>query len=99
MIAMNIYTYTGSVDKLRMITFERTPLLRFTLCFKKKTLNCLLHTHALTFLAEVAEGAKITVSGYFNARGQFVVKKHKLHSKSLLVNEFEHSLYPKQKTP
>jgi hypothetical protein len=95
---MKIYTYTGTVDKLRMITFERTPLIRFTLCFKEKALNCLIHTHALTFLAEVEQGAQITVSGYYNARQQFVVKKHILRSKSLLLNDFEQSLYPKQKT-
>ncbi|MGK0550598.1 hypothetical protein ACSFB8_02195 [Enterococcus faecalis] len=94
---MKHYTYTGTVTKIRILTFEEAPLVRFTLCFKEHQLNCLIRIHALTFLAEVDQGTRLTVSGYFNQRQQFVVKKHQLRSQSLLINTFKHSLYPRQK--
>lgn len=95
---MKTYKYTGSVDKLRMLTFERSPLIRFTLLFKENRLNCLIHTHALNFLAEVSEGSLLSISGYYNQRQQFVVQDYTVIGKSKLVTEFETSIYPLQRT-
>jgi len=83
----------GTVSKIRTIKLGERPLIRFTLGSE----NCLIANHSLNFIADVDEGMKIFVKGYYNNRKQFVVKDYTVLEKPNIVVAFENSLFPKQK--
>jgi hypothetical protein len=64
---------------------SKTPLVRFSL----DGVNCLIATHSLNFLADVDEGMQIVVSGEYNSRKQFVVKKYSVIGKTKIMIDFE----------
>lgn len=64
---------------------SKPPLVRFSL----DNVNCLIATHSLNFLADVDEGMEIVVSGEYNSRKQFVVKKYTVIGKTRIMIEFE----------
>ena len=83
----------GQVSKIRMIKFDKQPLLRFTLTTEQSQMvNCLIAKHSLNFLADVKEGMRIVICGDFNKRGQFVVKQYSVIGKTQIMMEIE-SLY------
>nr|WP_244850217.1 hypothetical protein [Enterococcus lactis] len=69
------------------------PLIRFSL----NEVNCLIASHSWNFLAEVDEGMKLVVTGYYNNRKQFVVRSYHVLGKPKIVVEYEKSLYPRKK--
>ncbi|WP_412989634.1 hypothetical protein ACLJJ6_01115 [Pediococcus siamensis] len=66
---------TGHItSKLKVLNL--TPLIRFELTRDSgQKVNCLLHQHALNFLALADRGTKISCQGHLNARQQFVITK------------------------
>ncbi|MGX7133071.1 hypothetical protein [Enterococcus songbeiensis] len=76
----------GTVTKVKLInTKSKTPLIYFRL----DETNCLIAAHSLTFLADVSEDMQIVVSGMFNSRKQFVVRKYSVIGKTKIMIEFE----------
>ncbi|MGF2082327.1 hypothetical protein [Enterococcus casseliflavus] len=64
---------------------SKTPLVRFSL----DGVNCLIAAHSLNFLADVDEGMEIVVTGEYNDRQQFVVKKYSVIGKTKIMIEYE----------
>ena len=87
----------GKVSKIKILKIDSCPLVRFTLTTNDNLVNCLIHFHSLSFLADVDDDAIIQIFGFLNGRKQFVVRQYKLKSKSKIMYEFEKSLYPKKK--
>ncbi|MDV7719016.1 hypothetical protein GA840_04025 [Pediococcus ethanolidurans] len=64
-----------------------TPLVRFELTDNHEAkVNCLIHQHALNFLALAEPNAQIAVYGHYNKRHQFIVNKFMIQAKG--VNQF-----------
>lgn len=82
----------GTVSKIRTLKLNARPLIRFTL----DKVNCLIAAHSLNFLAEVDEGMKLYVKGYYNQRNQFVFRDYTVLGKSKIAVIFEKSKYPKR---
>ncbi|BCA85878.1 hypothetical protein EsVE80_14010 [Enterococcus saigonensis] len=80
----------GTVHQIKILKISDQPLVYFQL----NDFHCLIATHALNFLADVAIGSTIRIAGYYNSRKQFIVKKYSLLGKSQIVIAFENSLYP-----
>lgn len=78
-------TMKGHVSKIRVLKMSGTPLVRFSL----DGVNCLIAAHSLNFLADVDEGMRIVVTGEYNDRKQFVVKKYSVIGKTKIMIEFE----------
>lgn len=83
-------TIRGTVTKIKILKMSERPLVYF----KVDEVSCLIATHSLTFLADVAEGSRVAVAGEFNSRKQFVCKKYVIIGKSQIMIEFEQSKYP-----
>ena len=83
-------TIRGTVTKIKILKMSERPLVYF----KINEVSCLIATHSLTFLADVAEGSRVAVAGEFNSRKQFVCKKYAVIGKPQIVVEFERSKYP-----
>ena len=83
-------TIRGTVTKIKILKMSERPLVYF----KVDEVSCLIATHSLSFLADVAEGSRITVAGEFNSRKQFVCKKYAVIGKPQIVIEYERSKYP-----
>lgn len=83
-------TIRGIVSKVKIIKMSERPLVYF----KVDDVSCLVATHSLSFLADVAEGSRIAVAGEFNSRKQFVCKRYTVIGKPQIVVEFERSRYP-----
>lgn len=75
----------GTVAKIRTLKIGAHPLVRFSL----NHLNCLIAGHSLNFLAEVDEGMKLVVSGYYNERKQFIVKEYHVLGPTKIAIEFK----------
>ncbi|TXW57606.1 hypothetical protein [Enterococcus gallinarum] len=75
----------GVVSKIRMLKMSKTPLVRFSLDNE----NCLIAAHSLNFLADADEGMQIVVTGEYNDRKQFVVKKYSVIGETKIMIEFE----------
>ena len=78
-------TIRGTVTKVKIIKMSERPLVYF----KVDEVSCLIATHSLSFLADVAEGSKIVVAGDYNSRKQFVVKKYAVVGMTKIMMEFE----------
>lgn len=83
-------TIRGTVSKVKILKMSERPLVYF----KVDDVSCLIATHSLAFLADVADGSRITVAGEFNSRKQFVCKKYAVIGKPQIVIEYERSKYP-----
>lgn len=83
-------TIRGTVSKVKIIKMSERPLVYF----KVDEVSCLIATHSLTFLADVAEGSRVAVAGEFNGRKQFVCRKYTVLGTPQIVVEFERSRYP-----
>lgn len=83
-------TIRGTVTKVKILKMSERPLVYF----KVDKVGCLIATHSLTFLADVAEGSRIAVAGEFNSRKQFVCRKYAVIGKPQIVIEYERSRYP-----
>ena len=86
-------TIRGTVTKVKIIKMSERPLVYF----KVDDVSCLIASHSLTFLADVAEGSRIAVAGEFNSRKQFVCRKYAVLGKPQIVIEYERSKYPRKK--
>ena len=80
----------GTISQIKVLKMSDHPLVYFQL----NEHHCLIATHALNFLADVAVNSTISAVGHYNARKQFVVKKYSVLGKPQIVIEFEKSLYP-----
>ena len=83
-------TIRGIVSKVKIIKMSERPLVYF----KVDEVSCLIATHSLSFLADVAEGSRVAVAGEFNSRKQFVCRKYTVIGKPQIVIEYERSRYP-----
>ncbi|MDT2756987.1 hypothetical protein P7G51_06295 [Enterococcus asini] len=83
-------TIRGTVNKIKILKMTEHPLVYF----KVEDTNCLISAHALSFLADVAEGTRVAISGKLNDRKQFVCRKYVIIGKSQIMIEFEQSKYP-----
>ena len=83
-------TIRGTVAKVKILKMSERPLVYF----KVDEVSCLIATHSLSFLADVAEGSRIAAAGEFNGRKQFVCRKYAVIGKPQLVIEYERSKYP-----
>ena len=86
-------TIRGTVSKVKILKMSERPLVYF----KVDEVSCLIATHSLTFLADVADGSRIAVAGEFNGRKQFVCRKYTVIGKPQIVIEYERSKYPARK--
>lgn len=82
----------GTVRHVKILKSGERPLV----FFKLNDTNCLIASHSLNFLADVAEDSKIAIVGEYNNRNQFIVRKYAVIGKPQIVIEFEKSLYPKR---
>lgn len=83
-------TIRGTVTKVKIIKMSERPLVYF----KVDEVSCLIATHSLSFLADVADDSRIAVAGEFNSRNQFVCRKYAVIGKPQIVIEYERSRYP-----
>lgn len=83
-------TIRGTVTKVKIIKMSERPLVYF----KVDDVSCLIATHSLTFLADVADGSRIAIVGEFNGRKQFVCRRYAVIGKPQIVIEYERSRYP-----
>jgi hypothetical protein len=83
-------TIRGTVSKVKILKMSERPLVYF----KVDEVSCLIATHSLAFLADVADGSRIAVAGQFNSRKQFVCRKYAVIGKPQIVIEYERSNYP-----
>lgn len=90
-------TLKGTVTKIRQLTFEPAPLVRFTLETSEQNYNCLIRTSSLNFLYEVTEGSTISLYGIFNKRNQLVIKKYTAERDKFLYDfsHYKHHKYEK----
>ena len=86
-------TIRGTVTKIKILKMSERPLVYF----KVDDVSCLIATHSLTFLADVAKGSRVAAAGDFNSRKQFVCRKYTVLGKPQIVIEFEQSKYPARK--
>lgn len=80
----------GTIQKIKVVHLSEHPLVYFRL----DNVHCLIANHALKFLADVTIGSTVSLTGGYNTRKQFVVKKYSVLGKPQIVIEFESSLYP-----
>lgn len=91
-------TFTGTVSKLKIISYAEQPLVRFTLTADSdKPINCLIHQDALNFLADVDDQSTIAAYGYFNQRHQFILRKYTVIGLSSIQYFYQTSPYPHAK--
>ncbi|MEG0078228.1 hypothetical protein [Enterococcus sp.] len=83
----------GTVKHVKILKSSERPLV----FFKLDDTNCLIASHSLNFLADVAEYTKVAIVGKYNSRKQFVVRKYTVIGKPQIVIEFERSKYPNRK--
>lgn len=57
--------------------------------FKLDDTNCLIARKSLNFFADVSEGMRIVVAGYYNKRNQFIVQKYCTIGKTKLMIDVE----------
>lgn len=84
---------TGVVNKIRILQISERPLV----FFKVGSENCLISLHSLNFLADVTEGMRISISGIYNSKKQFVVRKYSVIGKTKIMLDFEYSMMPRKK--
>ncbi|GBD65609.1 hypothetical protein TEHN7128_1075 [Tetragenococcus halophilus subsp. halophilus] len=65
-------TIKGKVTKIKVIKLSTRPLIHF----KVNNISCLIASHSLNFLYEVREDNNIVITGNYNNKNQFVVKKY-----------------------
>lgn len=82
----------GVVSHIKILKSSERPLVYF----KLDEINCLIASHSLNFLADVAEGSKVAIAGEYNNKKQFIVRKYAVIGKPQIVIEFEKSVYPKR---
>lgn len=73
-------TIKGTVSKIKVLKLSISPLIRFTV----GDVNCLIAQHSLNFMYDVAEDSEIVVSGTYNSRKQFVVKRYCVINKGMV---------------
>lgn len=83
-------TIRGTVSKVKILKMSERPLVYF----KVDDVSCLIATHSLSFLADVAEGSRVALAGEFNSRKQLVCRKYAVIGKPQIVIEYERSKYP-----
>lgn len=87
----------GTVAKIRTLSFDSQPLVRFTLVTDAGPINCLISLHSLSFIADVDEGAKVAVYGVYNDRKQLVVRKYSVLGETAIMHEYAASRYPRRR--
>lgn len=83
----------GKVSKIRLLKMSDHPLV----FFKLDDINCLISTHSLSFLADVADGTQIVIAGNYNKQNQFVCRRYSVIGRPQIILEIEHSRYPSRK--
>lgn len=93
MMNMEMKSLTGKVSKTKVLKFSEKPLVYF----KLDDVNCLIAAKSLSFLADTSDGMKIAAAGYYNNRGQFIVKKFSVIGKTQIMLDFEYSAIPRKR--
>ena len=76
-------TITSQIKVLNL-----APLIRFELTNQQGAkVNCLIHQHALNFLALASKNMHIAVFGHYNRRHQFVVTRYMMRSSDITKKE------------
>lgn len=75
----------GIVSSIKILKMSERPLVYFKLDGQ----SCLISLHSLNFLADVDEGMCIAVSGDYNDRKQFVVRKYGVIGKTKIMIDYE----------
>lgn len=75
----------GTVSHIKILKSNERPLVYF----KLDEINCLIASHSLSFLSDVAEGSKVAIAGEYNSRKQFVVRKYAVVGMTKIMMEFE----------
>lgn len=83
---------TGIVSRIKILKMSERPLVYF----KIDSINCLIASHSLSFLADVEDGMRIAVLGEYNSKKQFVIRKYGVIGKTKIMMEFEYLEIPKQ---
>lgn len=65
-------TIKGTVSKIKVLKLSASPLVRFSV----DDVNCLIATNSLNFMYDVMEDSEVVISGIYNSRKQFVVKRY-----------------------
>lgn len=76
---------TGTVSKIKILKMSERPLVYFRL----NNTSCLIAGHSLNFLADVENGMRVVVSGNYNSRNQFVIKRYSVIGPTKIMIEFE----------
>lgn len=74
----------GLVSKVKILEFSERPLVYF----KLNDQSCLIAVHSLNFLADVDNGMKIVIAGFYNSRKQFIARKYAVIGKTKIMKEF-----------
>ncbi|WP_208560852.1 ssDNA-binding protein [Marinilactibacillus kalidii] len=96
---MHIIMIDGHVvsDEIKVLkTTNGIPLCRFTLSSSSDHLNCLITgKQAYAFLYEVEKGTKLSLTGRFNNRNQFIILSYSILKKpSYLGQIFNYKGHP-----
>lgn len=83
----------GKVSGIKIIKMSERPLVYF----KLDDVNCLIATRSLSFLADVSEGMQLAVSGIYNSRKQFIVRKFSVIGKTKIMIDYESINMPRKK--
>lgn len=78
-------TKRGTVSKIKLLPQTNSPLVYF----KLDDTNCLIHRHALNFMADVDTGSRIVVAGSYNQRKQFIVHRYTVLGKTKIMIDFD----------
>lgn len=78
-------TKQGAIVKLKLLPHTAAPLVYF----KLDDTNCLIHRHALNFMAEVDVGSRVVVAGEYNQRQQFVAQHYTVLGKTKIMIDFD----------
>lgn len=73
-------TIKGSVSKIKVLKLSVSPLVRFNI----DDINCLIAQHSLNFMYDVTDDTELVVSGIYNSRKQFVVKRYCVLNKGMV---------------
>ena len=75
----------GIASSVKIIKYSERPLVYF----KLNDVNCLIASHSLNFLADVDDGMRVVIGGYFNKRNQFIVQRYSVIGKTKIMIELE----------
>lgn len=77
----------GIVSKIKILKMSERPLV----FFKLDEQSCLIAAHSLNFLADIDNGMRVALGGYYNSRKQFVVQRYCSLGKTRIMLDIENA--------